>query len=124
MVFLKKNKIVCYTAIILNIISLYLTAFGLLEHLVTVLHITNYLNPLNWMGYFALGYLLQDVDCDKIFVFLVKTRIIAFCLFIITFTAIVIGDIKTGYFKNNCPSFNKEGQAVYGREFETPLSVY
>ena len=83
---------------LLTVISVYLTAFGLLDGVTDALNITNYLNIFNWVGYFAVGYLLQDVKCQAIYDFLKQTTFVSIPLFLVLYAVICIFNVKTGYF--------------------------
>ena len=98
LIFYRTNKIVLYCAIGVNIISLILTALGILGPVISALHITNYLNIFNWVGVFALGMLAKQVSEEKLYNFLYKSRFITLALFAITVILVCIFDIKTGYF--------------------------
>lgn len=97
-VFYKTNRVVCFYAIIINIVSLMLTAAGVMDPVIKWLHITDYLNIFNWIGIFGAGQLLREVEPEKIYKFFIRTRWICVLLFII-FTGLIFAfDIKTGYF--------------------------
>ncbi len=93
-----KSKGVCLAAMVISVISLELTAGGVLEPVINVLHITNYLNILNWIGFFAIGVLLQNVDSDVLWKRLKRYRIGIIAVFCLIFIAIFIIKIPTGYF--------------------------
>lgn len=59
-VFYKAPAFLKAFAIPLTVISLELTAFGILDSVIKTLHITHYLNPFNWFGFFAGGMLLYE----------------------------------------------------------------
>lgn len=98
LIFYRTNNTILYCAIGVNIVSLILTAAGVLAPVISALHITNYLNIFNWVGVFALGMLLKQVSAEKLYSVLHKTRIIAPCAFVIAVAVVCIFDIKTGYF--------------------------
>lgn len=93
-----KSKIFCIVAILLNILSLELTAMGVLEPVTKALHITDYLNIFNWIGFFAFGVLLQRVDTDKLYNAVKKLRVLSIMVFVLFFVVLFITKIKTGYF--------------------------
>ncbi len=61
-------------AMVVNAVSLCLTALGYMQDVISCLHITNYLNVLNWVGFFAAGILLQRVRAEAIYRFIHSTR--------------------------------------------------
>jgi len=97
-IFYKRNKIVMYASMLLSVISVYLTAFGLLDGIIDALNITNYLNIFNWIGYFAIGYLLQEKKNQEIIDFLKQTMFVSVSLFLMLYAIICIFNIQTGYF--------------------------
>ncbi len=97
-IFYKRNKIVMYASMLLSVISVYLTAFGLLDRIIDALNITNYLNIFNWIGYFAIGYLLQEKKNQEIYDFLKQTMFVSISLFLVLYALICIFNIETGYF--------------------------
>lgn len=97
-IFYKRNRIVMYVSMVLTVISVYMTAFGLLEGVTETLNITNYLNIFNWIGYFAIGYLMQEVKGQEIYDFLKQTRFVSIPLFLVLYAVICIFNVKTGYF--------------------------
>lgn len=82
----KAKKIFLIGLVSLNIVSVILTACGVLTPVINYLHITHYLNVFNWIGFFALGMLLRRLPEEKIQGFLLKARIpvvIAFCVVVV-----------------------------------------
>ena len=99
LVFYKAPKAVLFTAIPLNVCSIILTATGVLDSVVSSLGITHYLNVFNWIGFFALGMLLQLADSEKIYAFFKKFRFLAISLFVIAFVLLLIfRNIRFDYF--------------------------
>ena len=72
------SKLVLLAFAALSVLSLELTAFGVLQPVIAALHITNYLNIFNWLGFFAFGRLVQTINADRIFQFLKTTRVAIF----------------------------------------------
>ena len=92
------NLVTLTGAIVLNALSLTLTCLGVLEPVIKALHITNFLNVFNWIGFFAIGILLRRIPFEKCFAFFKRTRILALgisvsCVALVTFTG-----YKVGYF--------------------------
>ena len=98
LIFYRTNNIILYCAISVNIISLILTATGILVPMISALHITNYLNIFNWIGVFALGMLIKQINPEKLYSFLRKSRFVAIGLFAVAVLLICIFDVKVGYF--------------------------
>ena len=57
-----KNKAALWGFVGLNVLSLELTAFGVLQPAIAFLRITNNLNLFNWLGFFALGRLARGLN--------------------------------------------------------------
>ena len=98
LIFFKRNRATIYASFLITLASVYLTAFGVLDSTVEALHITNYLNILNWVGYFAFGCLMQEFGHENIFKFLSKTKYIFVGVFVLCYVLICVFDIRTGYF--------------------------
>lgn len=98
MIFFKRNSITIYVSLLITVVSVYLTAYGVLDSAMKMLNITNYLNIFNWVGYFAIGCFMQEIDDEMIFNFLNKTKYIFAGLFVLCYALICVYDIKTGYF--------------------------
>ena len=98
LIFFKRNKIVMYFMMCLNVISVYLTAMGLLDGIIQSLHITNYLNIFNWAGYFAIGYLLQEVKGEQIIDLLRRTMFFSTTISLVLYILICTFNIQNGYF--------------------------
>lgn len=96
--FYYNNLLTLIAAIILNGLSLMLTCSGVLEPVIVALHITNYLNVFNWIGFFALGILLRRIPVEKSFAFFKQTRLFALCLSVFCIVLITFTDYKVGYF--------------------------
>ena len=74
LIFFKRNKIVMYLAMAVTVLSSVLTAAGLSNIVIEFLHITPALNIFNYVGWFAIGYMMQDVDFEKTYLFFRKTK--------------------------------------------------
>ncbi len=97
-VFFKQKKGLIYLAMILTGISLYTTAFGLLDSIIYPLNLSNFLNFFNWCGYFAIGCRLKDTDPQILYRFLQKSSIITMPMFMIISILFIIEGYVTGYF--------------------------
>lgn len=98
LIFYKRNRTTMYISMGITAVSLYLTAFGIVSPVIESMHLTDYLNIFNWVGYFAAGCLMQEISAEKILVFLRKTRYIAIAIYLAMYAVIVILNIPTGYF--------------------------
>lgn len=99
LIFYKHNKTTLIIAIILNVLSIIMTEMGLLSNVLLVIRVSNYLNLFNWIGFFAFGILLQDVNEEQIIAFLQKTRFIFIILFnLILTTLIIFPSVNVHYF--------------------------
>lgn len=98
LIFYRTNNIILYSAIGINLVSLVLTATGVLAPVIEHYHITNYLNIFNWVGVFALGMLLKQLSPEKLYNFFIRYRFVALGLFAIAVILICVFDVKTGYF--------------------------
>lgn len=87
-----KHRAVLWAFVALNILSLEATAFGFLQPAISFLRITNNLNVLNWLGFFALGRLAGELDSNAIYAFLQKARI----WLIMLFTGATVGLLALG----------------------------
>ena len=97
--FYKNNTTTLSVAILVNVASIVLTAAGVVKPIIETLHITSYLNPLNWIGFFAAGMLLQRINEERILFFLKRYRYLFIVVFVICFVfALVFEDIKLDYF--------------------------
>lgn len=97
-IFYKANRLFCVCCIPVTIMSLMLTALGFMDSIIDFLHITNYLNILNWIGIFAFGQLCRTFDTKKIYEFIYKFRLLLILIFILAGAVIFVFDIPTGYF--------------------------
>lgn len=97
-IFYRTNTAILISAMAVSVVSLMLTAAGAWDPVIEFLHITNYLNVLNWVGIFALGILMKRVAPEKLFAFFRKTRWIFVVLFLVAVVVICLLDIPTGYF--------------------------
>lgn len=93
-----KSKIFCIAAILLNVLTLELTAAGVLEPVIKALHITNHLNIFNWIGFFAFGFLCQNIDTDKLYNVVIKFRLPSLIIFCLFFVMLFITKFNIGYF--------------------------
>ena len=98
LIFYRTNKIVLFASIIVNLISLTLTATKIIDPVINALHITNYLNILNWVGIFAIGMLVKKIPAEKFYLFIRKTRFVFLGLFAIAVALVCVFDIWVGYF--------------------------
>ncbi len=99
MLFFFASKIFSYVSIAVTVISLMLTAAGILTPIIEFLHITNYLNILNWVGFFAVGQLLRNIDSSVLYSFLKRYRVIFIVAYnLILAVLLLFKDFKTGYF--------------------------
>ena len=97
--FYKCNIATLSLSIVLNIISIVLTALGYIGPIISDLGITNYLNVFNWFGFFAVGMLIQRFDEKNILSFLIKYRYLFIIVFIICFSvSLVFNDVNLDYF--------------------------
>ncbi|MBQ9735286.1 MAG: acyltransferase [Clostridia bacterium] len=90
LLFYKAPKGVLYLALLINVLSVVLTAAGLLDFAVSFLGINHYLNVFNWLGFFTFGMLVQQVDDEKLLVFLRKTKWASIGLFLLTFIGLLL----------------------------------
>ena len=97
-IFYRANKTFCYFCIPISLISIMLTAGGILDPVISFLHITDYLNIFNWIGIFAVGQLLKDLDAKRLYTFIFKYRLLWTLLFALSVTAVIIFELKIGYF--------------------------
>ena len=100
LIFYKTNIYALIGAMVLSVISLMLTAAGVLESIINFLGITNYLNIFNWVGVFALGMFMKKyLPVEKLYNFLVQSRWGVFIAFnIVAILLVIFSDIKVGYF--------------------------
>lgn len=83
--FHKAPKPLLFAALPITVVSVLLTASGVVDSVVSFLGINHYLNIFNWIGFFALGMLLQQFDPEKLFVSLKKIRFLNIVVFLIAF---------------------------------------
>lgn len=62
-------------SILVSIVTTELAAFGITDAIVAQLGLTNYLNILNWLGFFAIGLYCQTKTEDEILSFLKKSTV-------------------------------------------------
>ena len=98
-IFYKNNTATLSVAIVVNVTSVLLTAAGITKPLTEMLHITNFLNPLNWIGFFAAGMLLQRINEEKLLSFFEKYRFLFITAFAICYVlALMFEEIRLDYF--------------------------
>jgi len=101
LLFFRTNKIILYASIVVTPISLQLTAFGVLDPIIQLIRVTNYLNIFNWIGFFALGILISEQDKQWAYTFLKKARIVILFVFsIVLVFFLVLKDIALDYFSH------------------------
>ena len=99
LMFYKSHNVTLISALVLNAAFIVLTAFGLMNKVVSFFGINHYLNPFNWIGFFALGMILQQIDAEKLFNFFRKFRFLNVVLFVIAFVILLIfTNVKSDYF--------------------------
>lgn len=76
-----KSKKWLFIFILVNIISVLLTQLGLLESTIQFLHLTNYLNVFNWIGFFSLGIFVRQYILKEFLFFIEKFRIMNILFF-------------------------------------------
>ena len=92
------NLVTLFVAIGTTLASLILTAMGCLTPVIETLHITNYLNAFNWVGFFALGMLLRRIQAEKLYGWIRSMRWVWMALSVLTTVALVIFKVPTNYF--------------------------
>lgn len=90
--FYKTSNLFLWLAILTNILSVFLTAFGYLSPFINFFGITNYLNLFNWVGFFAIGMLMQNLKEDYIVRFFIKYRFLFIGLATVGFALLVVFD--------------------------------
>lgn len=100
LIFYRTNDWILYVACLLNVVSLALTAFGLIEPIISILHITNYLNIFNWCGIFAAGMIVRKkISQEKFYTVIKHIRIPTLVLFSVALVLLSIFDsVQVGYF--------------------------
>lgn len=84
----------CYLIIFLNIVSLLLTSFNIIN---SYLDINNYLNPFNWIGFFAVGILFKNYFFNFL-VFINKYRFRIIILYLLFLLLSINLETEHGYF--------------------------
>jgi len=97
-VFYYNNLILIIFAILLNVLSIILTATGILPPLLSHVFITNYLNIFNWIGFFAIGLLLKKLDVDKLYSFIKNTRFVCIVISCASTIGLSLVGYEVGYF--------------------------
>lgn len=105
-IFYRTNIVLEISAILITIISVYLTAAGKLENMINACNITDYLNILNWIGYFAIGSLLKRVSTDNLLKFFDKTKWAMLIIFLLAFSFLSMNNIDSSYFSYIGPPFH------------------
>ncbi len=83
-----------------TIISVILTASGKLGTVINIFHITNYLNLFNWIGFFALGFLIKTYYYNEFLNIISNFRIVIIICFNIIFFLLLLLKVNYGYFSN------------------------
>lgn len=96
--FYYNNIISLIFALVLNVLSIVLTNMGVLQPIIQALHITNYLNVFNWIGFFAIGVFLKRISPEVLYCFFKKTNIFFIILSVCATVVLVITGYKVGYF--------------------------
>lgn len=97
-VFYQAKRILYIISIPITIVSIVLTAMGLMSPILEFFHITNYLNPFNWFGIFALGSLLRTISSQSLYTFIQKTRWLIILIFLLILLLLCVFELKVGYF--------------------------
>ena len=98
LIFYRTNKFVLVASIIVNLISLALTATKIIDPVINALHITNYLNVFNWIGIFAVGMLVKKIPAERFYWFIRKMRFVFLGLFAVAVALVCVFDVWVGYF--------------------------
>lgn len=96
--FYYNNIVTQICAVLVTATSLILTNLGILDKVLETLHITNYQNVFNWVGFFALGLLLRRTKPQILFNIIKRTREVALILSAIATILISFLGYKVGYF--------------------------
>lgn len=98
-IFYKAKNGIKILALLATVLSNMLTASGIMEPILAFLKINNYLNVFNWIGFFSLGMLLQEINEEKIATFFVKYRYMLISLGGVAFLfVLVFNNIPADYF--------------------------
>ncbi len=99
LLFYKAPKFILWLSLPITVTSILLTASGILNSTVRFIGINHYLNIFNWIGFFALGMILQNIDSEKLFLFFKKFGFLNVALFLIAFTLLLVfKDVQYSYF--------------------------
>lgn len=110
----KAPKVCKYIFILLNVLSVVLTAVGALAPGLKLLGINSNLNFFNWIGFFALGMLLQEINEEKLAGFFTKYRFYVMAAFAVVFPVIVASQkIPAGYFSFVAIPYELLGAAAF-----------
>ena len=95
----KAPRFILYAALPTTVASVLLTTTGILDPIVSFMRINHYLNVFNWIGFFALGMILQNIDPEKLFNFFKKFRLLNIYLFVLSFVLLLMfKNINYNYF--------------------------
>ena len=98
LIFYSHSKTVIILSLIITPVSVWLTSVKALEPLTAKLHITEYLNVFNWIGFFGLGMLVREIPSEKFYSFIKKTRLAVIPAWCVIFALSVALNVKFGYF--------------------------
>ena len=99
LIFFKSNKWFQKLSFAVTVVSVILTAAGIMDGVISFLKITNYLNIFNWIGFFGLGMLFQNINESKLVFVLKKYRFVFIGLYAVTLMILVIFDaVEVNYF--------------------------
>lgn len=113
LIFFKTNRIILYISVFINAVSLLFTATRIIAPVISAIHITNYLNVFNWIGFFAIGLLLRKAEPDKIYVFFLKYRWLIIAAYNMALVMLLIFEnIKADYFSYIGPVYELLGVAA------------
>ena len=90
LLFYRAPKVLRYVALLMTAISIFLTAMGFLDVAISFLGVNHYLNVFNWIGFFALGMILQEADPEKLFGFFQKFKWLNFSLFAVALALLLV----------------------------------
>lgn len=97
--FYKAPKAVLIASLPINAVSVIITAHGIADPIIFSMGINHYLNIFNWIGFFALGMLLRQIDPEKLYSYLKKFGIAGGALFVLFFwVLLVFGNLRFDYF--------------------------
>lgn len=92
-------KVLTIVCIVISIISIELSAFGITDMAISSIGLTNYLNVFNWIGFYAIGLYLQTKPDDELIDLLKRYSVWSIFLWVILFFAgYYFEPTKYGYF--------------------------